>query len=76
MTEKRTTPTRAIRQKCLECAGDQQSEVRLCHMDDCPLWPFRMGKNPNASRPWLKGRVPACGKKTRPASDETAPESK
>lgn len=39
-------PLKAIRAKCLECCCDQVVEVRLCDMTDCPLWPFRMGRNP------------------------------
>lgn len=37
---------RVIREKCLDCCGYQHSEVRRCHITDCPLWEFRMGKNP------------------------------
>lgn len=37
---------KVIRKKCLDCCGNQFSEVRLCHITDCPLWPYRMGKNP------------------------------
>ena len=37
---------KAIRLKCLECCCDQVAEVRSCGAEDCPLWPFRMGKNP------------------------------
>ena len=42
------TPIKAIRHKCLECSAWQPSEVRLCHMDDCPLWPFRFGNRPKS----------------------------
>jgi len=41
------TPVRAIRAKCLECSAGQVKEVRDCSITDCPLYPFRMGKNPN-----------------------------
>ena len=41
------TPLKAIRAKCLDCMCDQPKEVRLCPSTDCPLYPFRMGKNPN-----------------------------
>lgn len=41
------TPIKAIRAKCLECSGNQPSEVRNCLITECPLYPFRMGKNPN-----------------------------
>ena len=37
---------RAIRMKCLDCCVGMESEVRKCVSTDCPLWPFRMGKNP------------------------------
>jgi hypothetical protein len=35
-----------IREKCLDCRRDSAVEVRLCPMIDCPLFPYRMGKNP------------------------------
>ena len=38
--------TKNIRAKCLDCAGGSEAEVRKCVACDCPLWPFRMGKNP------------------------------
>ena len=41
------TPIKAIRAKCLECSNGQLSEIRECVIPDCPLYPFRMGKNPN-----------------------------
>lgn len=41
------TPIKAIRAKCLECSNYQPKEVRECIIPDCPLYPFRMGKNPN-----------------------------
>lgn len=41
------TPVKAIRAKCLDCCCGQQREVALCPCSDCPLYPFRMGKNPN-----------------------------
>ena len=44
------TPIKAIRAKCLDCCCGQREEVKLCPAKDCPLWPFRMGKNPNRSK--------------------------
>jgi hypothetical protein len=35
-----------IRAKCLDCAGGEAGAVRRCNQIECPLWPFRMGKNP------------------------------
>ena len=47
MEEKRLTPIKAIRAKCLECSCGNNAEVRECVIPDCPLYPYRMGKNPN-----------------------------
>lgn len=41
------TPIKAIRAKCLECMCGQATEVRLCPITDCSLYPYRMGHNPN-----------------------------
>jgi hypothetical protein len=35
-----------IRGKCLDCACQQESEVRKCVLITCPNWPYRMGANP------------------------------
>jgi len=42
---------KAIRAKCLDCAYSA-SEVLYCTAYKCPLWPFRLGRNPKA----LKGK--------------------
>jgi len=47
MSVKKISPLRAIRANCLECSGDNMAEVKRCEIIDCPLWPFRMGHNPN-----------------------------
>src|SRR6516165_5733381 len=39
-------PLKAIREKCLDCCCGNAAEVRKCVAVDCPLWPFRMGRNP------------------------------
>jgi hypothetical protein len=39
-------PTKAIRAKCVDCCAGDMSEVRKCVTVSCPLWPFRMGRNP------------------------------
>ena len=41
------TPIKAIRRHCLSCSGDSPKEVRLCVITDCPLYPYRLGKNPH-----------------------------
>ena len=43
-----------IRAKCLDCSVYQEAEVRLCPVQACALWPYRMGRDPNPSR---KGNV-------------------
>lgn len=44
------SPIKAIRLKCLDCSAGQPSEVGLCPVVDCPLWNFRLGKNPFAKK--------------------------
>jgi len=41
------TPLKAVRAKCLECSANQPKEVKLCTIEDCPLFFYRLGKNPN-----------------------------
>lgn len=41
---------KVIRKKCLDCCGGLHGEVRKCHITDCPLWPYRMAKNPFHTR--------------------------
>ena len=50
MTGNPMPPLAAIRAKCLDCCGDQPSEVRLCPIVRCALHPFRMGSNPHRKR--------------------------
>ena len=39
-------PVKAIRAKCIDCCCGNQNEVELCPAYECPLYPFRFGKNP------------------------------
>ncbi len=41
------TPMKAIRAKCLDCCCGQYGEVKNCTCTNCPLYNFRLGKNPN-----------------------------
>lgn len=43
---KRMTPIQAIRAKCIDCSCGSLREVRECHIKECTLWPYRMGKRP------------------------------
>lgn len=47
MEEKRISPLKAIRLKCLDCSCGSSNEVKLCPVEKCPLYPFREGHNPN-----------------------------
>lgn len=65
MIEKHVTPLKAIRAKCLECCAGSAHEVKLCHISDCALWVYRMGRNPR--RAGLGGHPPEA-QKTRAES--------
>ena len=40
------TPIQAIRKHCLECSSGSSHEVKNCVITNCPLYPYRFGKNP------------------------------
>ena len=42
----KTPVLKAIRAKCLDCSGGSRAEVEDCLVRSCPLYPFRLGKNP------------------------------
>ncbi|MDL2217006.1 hypothetical protein LJB81_04680, partial [Desulfovibrio sp. OttesenSCG-928-M14] len=42
------TPIKSIRAYCLNCSGDNANEVRLCVSPQCKLYPYRLGKRPDA----------------------------
>lgn len=48
--DNKMTPIKAIKAKCLDCCCGQREEVRECPAKTCPLWQFRLGKNPNRAR--------------------------
>ena len=56
------TPMKAIRAKCVDCCCGQIQEVRLCPASSCPLYPYRMGHNPNRA---------GIGKKKSPQGEHT-----
>jgi hypothetical protein len=39
-------PLKAIREKCCDCSGGSEKEVRECPIKTCALWSYRMGKYP------------------------------
>ena len=54
---------RIIRLQCLECAGGDAASVAECMFTDCPLHPYRFGKNPS-----MAGRRNAGSFKPKPAT--------
>lgn len=46
MEEKRVSPIKAIRLKCLDCSCGSSNEVKQCPVVKCPLYPFREGRDP------------------------------
>ena len=63
MTTKATV-MKAIRQKCLDCACYQPSEVVQCTVYACPLHSFRFGKDPDPSRTRGFAKQRLCTPKT------------
>lgn len=57
--EKKVTPLKAIRAKCLDCCCGQSYEVKNCTAEDCPLYLFRFGKNPNIKYEMTEARAAA-----------------
>lgn len=37
------TLVKAIKENCLECGGGNATERRLCTVEHCKLWPYRLG---------------------------------
>ncbi len=40
------SPVAAIRAKCLECCSGKAGMIKKCDTPECPLFPYRLGKNP------------------------------
>lgn len=54
----RITPLKAIRAKCLDCCAGQVAEIRRCTVENCPLFPYRMGKRPKEGTDTTPGSLP------------------
>jgi hypothetical protein len=46
-------PLKAMRAKCVDCSGGSPLAATECHILDCPLWPYRLGRRPK----FVKGAV-------------------
>lgn len=44
------TTYRAVKDVCMGCAGDDARMVRTCIITNCPLWPYRTGRNPHSAK--------------------------
>lgn len=47
MSATKASLLKTIRQKCMDCTYDQLKEVQMCPAEDCPLWKYRLGKDPD-----------------------------
>lgn len=63
--QERISQGKAIRLKCLDCCCGNANEVKLCIMEDCPLHPFRFGKNPYLKREYTEEQLEALRERGR-----------
>ena len=67
-------PLKAIRQYCLDCSNWSSNEVKLCKIESCPLFPFRLGKNPyRAKRVLTDEQRQVMAERLRVAREKKAP---
>lgn len=45
--QKNLSPVKSIRAYCLDCSNGSANEVKLCPAENCPLYRYRFGTNPN-----------------------------
>lgn len=45
-----TNVLRAVHLKCYDCSAFSSKEIKECPVKECPLYPFRQGKNPFRKR--------------------------
>lgn len=71
--EYKTNPVKAIREKCLDCCCGSTLEVKECNVVKCPIYPFRMGKNPfRQKREMTEEQKKAIGDRLREARENNA----
>lgn len=71
--EYKTNPVKAIREKCLDCCCGSTLEVKECNVVKCPIYPFRMGKNPfRQKREMTEEQKKAIGDRLREARENSA----
>lgn len=65
-TTTKATVIKDIRLFCIDCSGGNKSEVKECPLVRCNLWPYRMGVDPNPSKPRGIAKAASAG----PVSDD------
>lgn len=71
--EYKTNPVKAIREKCLDCCCGSTTEVKECTVSQCPIYPFRLGKNPfRQKREMTEEQKMAVGNRLREARNSNA----
>lgn len=63
------SPLKAIHQHCIECMGNQVREVPYCNVKRCPLYPFRLGKNPYSTRHFTEEQKQAAAERMKKARE-------
>jgi hypothetical protein len=51
---------KAIKARCLDCSGWSFDEVKDCSFQDCPLYPFRLGKGPQNPKERIRAIKDYC----------------
>ncbi len=65
----------AIKAKCLDCSADDRNEVKLCNVDNCPLWPYRLGKDPESGRKMTDEQKAAAAERLKNARKKNEAQS-
>lgn len=60
MEKKMNTPHKSIRARCMDCVAGYHGEIRNCDIDDCPLWPYRMGEKPRSCLKVIRAKCIWC----------------
>lgn len=58
--QKVLSPVKSIRKFCMWCGKDSFEEIKLCSIDDCPIWVYRLGRRPKAKSTPVKSIKAKC----------------
>lgn len=56
---------KVIREKCLDCCSGSVSEIKDCSCITCPLWAFRMNKNPFRTNQFTEKKRSEIGRRLK-----------